>query len=299
MRLTHGHLSLAAPVPLLALVASLAAVAADGSVAPPSASDESVGSRQRVAEYVTAYYAQAQHLLSLERVELQPLDYSLLPSGRARRLEYELRVEWQPRADGTPGDATVRRQLLKVDGRPPRPNDEPECTDPRPVSPEPLAMLLPAHQDEYVFSWGRPARVDGRAADVLNYRAVASSAPPDIAWRDDCVTVNAPGRTAGRIWVDRETGAVLRFEERLIGQIEVPLPHKQQRMAMVRAMHIERADTTIRYKPVRFSDPDETLMLPASIDSVAVIRDAGIPRLRTTQSFSNYRRFVTGTRVVN
>jgi hypothetical protein len=119
-----------------------------------------------------------------------------------------------------------------------------------------------------------------------------------MTWRENCVTVEAAGKTAGRVWVDVESGMVLRVEERLLGQIEVPLPPAQQRKTSVRAMQIERADTTIQYRMVRFADPPEEMMLPASIETVTVIRDAGIPRLRTTQTFANYRRFVTGTRMV-
>jgi hypothetical protein len=283
----------------LALTAPCVLRAVDGSVALQADTDEAVVFRRRVSEYVQAFYARAQRVVSLERVVLQPLDYSLQPQGRARRLEYELRVEWQPQAGGTPTDAVVHRQLLKVDGRAPRPGDEPGCTDPRALSPEPLAILLPAHQEEYVFSWGRSRRIDGRVARALDYRAAASGVPPSITWRDECVTVEAPGKMAGRVWVDVESGVVLRLEERLLGRIEIPVPLSQQRVASVRAMSVERADTAIRYTLVRFTDPPEEMMLPASIESVTVIRDAGIPRLRTTQSFSNYRRFVTGTRIVN
>jgi hypothetical protein len=39
-------------------------------------------------------------------------------------------------------------------------------------------------------------------------------------------------------------------------------------------------------------------MLPASINTVSVIRNSGAPRMRTTQVFSNYQRFITGGRVV-
>lgn len=299
MHLSRGYLSVAAAALVAALAAPGAARATDGSVGQRADADEAVVFRRRLSDYVQAFYARAQHVLSLERVVLQPLDYSLQPQGRPRRLEYELRVEWRPRADGTPTDAVVHRQLLKVDGRAPRPGDEPGCTDPRALSPEPLAMLLPAHQDAYVFSWGRSGRIDGRTARALDYRAAAGAPPPTMTWREDCVTVDAPGKTAGRVWVDVESGAVLRLEERLLGRIEVPVPRPQQRVTSVRSMSIERADTTIRYKMVKFTDPAEEMMLPASIDSVTVIRDAGTPRLRTTQSFSNYRRFVTGTRIVN
>jgi hypothetical protein len=47
-----------------------------------------------------------------------------------------------------------------------------------------------------------------------------------------------------------------------------------------------------------FEDPDETLMLPARIESMTVVRHSGVPRLRTTQTYENYRRFVTDSPIV-
>jgi hypothetical protein len=63
-------------------------------------------------------------------------------------------------------------------------------------------------------------------------------------------------------------------------------------------MVLERADSSIRYQPVTFTDPDETVLLPSSIRSTTVFRNAPTPRMRVTQTFSNYRRFITGGRVV-
>jgi hypothetical protein len=63
-------------------------------------------------------------------------------------------------------------------------------------------------------------------------------------------------------------------------------------------MTLERANMSIRYKSVTFRDPDETLMLPAEIISSSMWRNGGSPGNRITQSFSNYRRFVTGGRIV-
>ena len=45
-------------------------------------------------------------------------------------------------------------------------------------------------------------------------------------------------------------------------------------------------------------DPEEAVMLPESIVSLQVIRNSGVPRLRTTQKFSKYRRFITGAKIV-
>ena len=47
-----------------------------------------------------------------------------------------------------------------------------------------------------------------------------------------------------------------------------------------------------------FENPDETLMLPARIESTTIVRNSGVPRLRTTQTYTNYRRFVTDSRIV-
>jgi hypothetical protein len=297
MRLSQRHLSAFGGVALGLLLIAASSRSLNGSVASTARPDEIVAFQKLLGEYAERYFARAQRVVSLERVTLQPLDYSLQPQGRARHLEYELRVERGPRTVDNDGAPTVLRQLLTVDGRPARPRDEPGCMDPRAVSSEPLEMLLPANQNQYAFSLGNAGRVDGRSARALNYRSM-SSEPPTITWKDDCVSVEAPGRTVGRIWADAVTGDVLRFEEHLNGLIDVPIPPSKQRASLVTRMTIERADTTIRYKPVSFHDPDEEVLLPVSVDTVTVIRDAGVPRLRTTQSFSNYRRFVTGSKVL-
>jgi hypothetical protein len=61
---------------------------------------------------------------------------------------------------------------------------------------------------------------------------------------------------------------------------------------------VDRFETSIRYEPVTFRDPDETLLLPKSARTFAVIANGGVPRLLTLQSFDKYQRFVTGGRVV-
>jgi len=104
--------------------------------------------------------------------------------------------------------------------------------------------------------------------------------------------------TRGRVWVDPATGDVLRLDERLTGMYELRVPREHTRHGDPTWMMIERADSSIRYRPVAFHDPEETLMLPASIESFTVIRNSGVPRLRTTQEFSNYQRFITGGRLV-
>ena len=63
-------------------------------------------------------------------------------------------------------------------------------------------------------------------------------------------------------------------------------------------LNLERADSSIRYRPVTFHDPDETVMLPNSVETFTIIRGAAVPRLRETHVFSKYQRFLTDVRIV-
>lgn len=251
----------------------------------------------RIGSYVEEYYARAQSILAVETVTLQPLAHDFAFDGFPRRLVYELRLEWDPEAREDGGPARVVRRIVTVNGRPPREGDEPRCIDPRPISPEPLAFLLPARREEYVFHPGPSRDVDGRAAAVFDFRSVRAE-PPRVSWRDDCVSVELEGRSRGRIWADPETAAVLRLDEHLTGMVDIAVPVEQQRKGAPAYMTVERADSTIHYTPVTFDEPDETVFLPARIESLIVVRNAGSPRLRVTQSYTGYRRFVTDGRVV-
>ena len=216
--------------------------------------------------------------------------YDSILSGYARD-----RVEWEPSSGA--GEAHVARRLLSVNGRPPRPQDQPRCTDPKLVSSEPLSIFLPSRRGEYAFSLAGAGRTDGRDAVLLEYQD-ASGKKPDIKWQDDCVSVDVPAKTRGRAWVDADTGDVLRLDERFAGLFDIPVPKDKQGVGIPASMTIERYDTSIRYRQVTFSDPDETLMLPSSIETLSIVRNGGTPRLRTTQTFSDYKRFVTNSRIV-
>ena len=71
----------------------------------------------------------------------------------------------------------------------------------------------------------------------------------------------------------------------------------QRRYRLTRWVVIVREDVTIRYKTVAFSDPDEVLLLPESIYSFTVVR-GGLQSTRRNQTFSDYKRFVTGGKVL-
>jgi|SRR5579862_4120340 len=288
-------------VAALGLVLSVAAV--HSAAQSPAVSRDVSAWMARVGGRIEQYYVRAQSVICEETVRLEPLGHDLVTDGsHIRVLVYELRVAWDAATadakDGQAPVATVLRQLVKVDGRPPKSGDEPGCMDPKPVSPEPLAMLLPHRQGEFLFSYRGQGRERGRASVTLDYKS-ARVQPPNIVWKDNCVSIDLPGRTRGRVWLDQATGDVLRLDEELTTQYEVVVPREYARKPGVApSFTVERADSSIAYRAVKFSDPEETLMLPESIVSLQIIRNSGTPRLRTTQRFANYRRFITAGRIV-
>lgn len=279
-------------VPAALVVALLSAGRA--AIGQSIAADQTVS---RLSDYVEQYYSRAQSIVTNESVIVQRLNRDLSYDGFARRLVYELRVEWDPSIDGDESPAKVTRQLLTVNGKPPKKGDKPECMDPKSVSPEPLAFLLPDRRHKYSFTSAGVGRVDGRDAVMVDYKALEPGTPI-VEWTDDCVSVDVPGRWRGRLWAEPETATIVRMDEQLMGMVDLPIPRKHQRVNGALFLTLERADMSIRYRPVRFNDPDETLMLPAEITSSSMWRNGGSAGSRVTQSFSNYRRFVTAGRIL-
>ncbi len=135
---------------------------------------------------------------------------------------------------------------------------------------------------------------------MIDYRPRQVDKPEfieDERGREDCFQLSLPVERQGRVYVDAQSFDVVKIEQHLKSRVEVRVPLKQQRVKNLPDwIVVDRFDWVIRYKPVSFQDPDETLLLPASIEQVAVLR--GAQSNRKTQVFSGYRRFLTAGRVV-
>ena len=256
----------------------------------------------RVSERVAAFYKRAQSVICIETSTVQPIDFRYSAEGFARTVESELRVEADDDADG---EVTVVREVRKVNGRAPREkdrNDRAGCTDPTPLSTEPLAFLLPAHRSEYQFKSAGLGRDRNRPAFRIDFASVNRKSNPELiedkAGHDDCFDWSGHIASNGRIWVDANTYDVLRVERTLGGPVDVrvPLPI-QRRYNLDRFVVIQREDTTVRYRTVAFTDPDDVLLLPESVESFIVVR-GGLQSTRRSQTYSGYRRFVGDARVV-
>ena len=276
--LTRAALMMLATMPLLAL---------QQQPAPPLAS--------RIGTYVERYYDRTQRILVEETVVMQPLRNDLSPEGFSRQVVYETRLEWNPAAEEP---ASVRREVLRARGPALGPPGQPDCYDNKGISPEPLAFLLPARQEKMRFRPAGPGRVGERPALQLDYRPLKEERAK-VEWNEHCGKVDLSGRTQGRVWADPETGAVLKLREWLIGPEDFRGPTTgRTRNTGPLWFTAERSETTTEYREVRFAEPDETILLPWRVDSVSVIVRSGLPRLRVTQTYANYRRFLTDSRII-
>ncbi len=283
---------------LVVLAALEVAPVTTGAQAPPGI-DELLAS---VGERIADFYKRAQHVICIEKSTVQPIDLGRSPQGFARIVESELRVE----ADGEAGgEARVVRDIRKVNGRVPRDKDKTNrdgCTDPNPLSDEPLAFLLPAHRSAYQFRSAGLSRDRNRPAFLIDFASIDRRSNleliEDPGGHDDCFDWTGPLASRGRIWVDATSHDVLRIERSVGGPVDVRVPLRiQRRHNLDFRVVIMREDTTIRYRTVAFSDPDEALLLPESIDSVTVVT-GGLQSTRRSQTYSDYKRFVGDSRVV-
>ena len=141
-----------------------------------------------------------------------------------------------------------------------------------------------------------------RIALMIDFASVDRRSNPELiedpSGHDDCFDWSGHIASRGRVWVDAGNYDVLRVDRSLGGPVDVKVPALIQRRNTLNSwIAIVRDDTTIRYKTVVFSDPDEVLLLPESIESLTVIR-GGLESTRRNQTFSDYKRFVTRSRVL-
>jgi hypothetical protein len=284
----------------LSLAAALAAVVAAGVSADEPPDLHTL--LQRVGERLIQYYKRAQSVVCLEKSMVQPVGHDLAPRGFSRVTEYELRVE--PDGDD-PAEVKVARQLLRVNGRPPRVRDAKDragCTDANPLSPEPLDFLLPGRRDEYAFTFAGAGKGKDANTLMLDFSSAKSSGKGELAedprGHEDCFTWSASVKMKGRVWVDAVSYQVLRVEQHMAGMVEITVPMALQRKhALERFVTIERHDVTIRYRTVPFHDPEEAMLLPESIETLLAVR-GGLESVRMRQVFSDYKRFLTGGRII-
>jgi hypothetical protein len=289
----------------LAIAAPLVAIAAIATTSARAQTSQSVEELlSRVGERIAEFYKRAQNVICIEKSTVTAIGFNYSPEGLSRTVESELRVE--PEGGEAPGEAKFVREVRKVNGRPPREKDKKDresCTDPNPLTTEPLAFLLPAHRSEYRFVAAGLGKDRDREALLIDFASVGRKNKAELVedpkGRDGCFNWSEDGvAVKGRIWVDAASHEVVRVDQRLSGPVDLKVSDKLQRRYNFGSwLVVERLDVTIRYKTIAFQDPAEALLLPESINMLVVNR-GGLQSTRRSQTFSDYKRFVTGGRLV-
>lgn len=259
---------------------------------PPAALESLMA---RVGERVAGDYRQSQRVMFIERSTVQPIKTDFAPEGFARTVESEVRIE----------SDTVVREIRKINGRPPRERETRSgagCTDPDLFSPDLLSFLLPAHQGEYVFTSVRDGKDHGRAALVIDFMSANRRSRPELIedkrGRENCFDWSGPLATRGRLWIDAGTHEVLRLDRRVDGLVDIGVPLAlQHRYAFGPSIVLDRDELTVRYKPVTFTNPDEVIRLPESLEAITVLRST-LQSVRRTDTFREYRRFLATGRII-
>jgi hypothetical protein len=260
-----------------------------------------------VGERVANYYRRAQSVMCTEISTVQPINRDWSWEGLARTVESELHVELDApdvNAGHALPEARVVRDIRRINGRLPRETDPKSrngCTDPNPLSPEPLAFLLPPQRDAYRFTSIRKGRERNRAALIMDFVSADRTSRPELIedgrGHDDCFDWKGPLAARGQIWVDAQTYDVLRIDRGLPGPVDVRVPTGlQRRYNFGLYVVLDRDEVSMRFRPVAFTDPDEVLVLPETIESITVVR-GGLQSTRRTETFKEYRRFLTAGRI--
>jgi hypothetical protein len=287
--------------PILGVTAVAIWTCVSGTIAAQTVAVDLDRTLARAGERVAAFFTRAQSLVCTELVTMQPLSSSLTADGFSRTVESELRISWDPTDEGPATEAQLRRQVLKVNGRPPRPKDRGSCTTPEhnDTETQALSMLLPQQRDKYEFAIAGAAQVDGRDSVMVDFREIAkvSADVKPVEGLEDCISYDLTGGQRGRVWIDRETFDVLRLDQRLVGMIDLRMPRVMlRRPGAATFLTLERADSSMRFARIAFAQPDESLLLPSVTTELRIVR--GASRLRTMTKYLNYKRFLTGSRVV-
>jgi hypothetical protein len=136
------------------------------------------------------------------------------------------------------------------------------------------SMLLILHQEyepSYTFELVGEEMIDGRTLVKIHFKPVAgASSPAAIQLRSR----NYALPLTGDIWIERETGSVVK----LISSLDAPMDDL--------GLHELRSE--IHYSIVQFHDPEEAYWMPAS-----AIIDVETPKQhwRNVHRFTSYRRF--------
>jgi hypothetical protein len=259
----------------------------------------------RVGDAVERYQRGMFSIKFTETVRREELKEDLTPK-KSREYVYES-VMLRENLSDAEGDyfAKTVSHLKAVDGKPPKGAGKDDtksdaAEESAPNREDFLNFLLPKFQNLYRYTFEGEESLRGRRTFRLSaWRPGAEE--PRVEWKGHSFVAFGPTRM--NVWVDSETFDVIQVESHLVRPFEFDSPAAFSagplgRFGPSRRLRYERDDYAVRFRPVRFKDPEQTLLLPEQAEWLKVIEGASRPRIRTTASFTNYQRFVSDVKVL-
>ncbi|HEV2862015.1 MAG TPA: hypothetical protein VGX48_13485 [Pyrinomonadaceae bacterium] len=251
---------------------------------------------KRAGESVERYHGGMFSVRFTETLWQEELKEDLKTPKKSRQFVYDSRIMREELSE-VEGDyvAVTTRRLVSLDGKPSKKTAESKVT-----SVYSLDIMLPRYQKLYDISLEGEETLAGRRAFRLALLRPGEG-EPRVEWEGTRFRVVAP--TVTRVWVDAENYDVMQIESDLVAPFEFesrgvfragPLGS----FGPTRRLRYAREYSLVRFRRVRFKDPEQTLLLPESAEWLKVIEGASHPRTRQRIAFSDYRRFVSGVKIV-
>lgn len=202
----------------------------------------------------------------------------------------------------------ITRTLKYVDEKPTEQKNLPQrskCveTNPRPAYADPLTFLLPKNHTDFIFSYAGESDLEGRKAAIILIDQPPVSEPIKIVNTGDCFRLSRSPRRQGKIWIDLNTYDVIQLQWQLAESFSGKTPAGVAKFGIfpvfrpAKQLSYEKSESTIRFRPVTFQNPEQVLLLPSSSESTWILKGASIAGFRTTTEYTRYKRFMTDVEI--
>lgn len=264
---------------------------------------------ERIGERVQKNLDSMFSIAFTESVRQQELKADASARGKPKDFVYES-VVTNPRAlaGGVGYQPIFTRTLKTINGKPvkhPLPTEDSKCEEMNPQSTyeNPLGFLSPKNQSNYIFSYGGETDWEGHKAIVIQVGELPLAAPPTIIEKDNCFYLSRPLQMKGKVLVDSESYDVVQIQWRQAENFSAKIPKKMLKtgiISLVRpavTINYDVQDFTVRFKQVKFQNPDQTLLLPYFSESALITRGVKLAGMHTTVNYTRYRVFNTTVKV--
>lgn len=260
---------------------------------------------ERVGERVKKYHDVMFSIAFREVLQQQELRSNATAKGKPRELIYEsVVVARSSAANQKESFPLVTRTLKSVNGKAVKEQSLPQrskCVDTNPQAAysDQLTFLLPQNQTKFIFSYAGEDELQGRKAAVVLVATPPASDPVKILTKGNCFSLSRGLQRKGKVWIDLDTFDVLQLQWALAESFSGKMPSGVAKVGIFpvfrpsKKLGYEKSDFMMRFRPVTFRNPEQTLLLPIFSESTWILKGAGIAGFRTTTDYTGYRRFLT------